>query len=100
MTYEETDWTGQFSAKVTVANTGRTPIDGWTLTFAFPGDQAVSSAWSATFDQKGRTVTATNQGYYDASIAPGDSRSFGFLGAWQTENTAPTNFRLNGTACS
>ena len=100
VTYEATNWPGQFTAEVALTNTGTTPIDGWELTFAFPGDQAISSAWDATFTQTGHSVSATNDGYYDAAIPPGASRSLGFMGTWQSDDTVPTDFRVNGTACT
>ena len=100
VTYETTNWPGQFTAEVALTNTGTTPIDGWELTFTFSGDQAISSAWNATFRQTGRSVSATNEGYYDAAIPPGSSRSLGFQGTWQTDDSAPGDFRVNGTACT
>ena len=100
VTYTATTWPGQFTAEVTLTNRGTTTIDGWKLTFELPGDQAISSAWNATFTQTGHSVLATNSDYFSASIPPGASRSLGFLGTWQSDDTAATNFGLNGTACT
>ena len=71
----------------------------WTLTFRFPGDEAVSSAWNATFTQTGTEVSAGST-TYDATIAPGASQSLGFLGAWTSNDSAPSGFRVNRTVCA
>ena len=51
------------------------------LTFTFPGDQPITSAWSGTVARSGQTVTATNASY-NAAITPGASTSLGFQGTW------------------
>jgi hypothetical protein len=98
VTYSPSNWPGAFTVKVTIDNRGATSINGWRLTFAFPGDQAISSAWNAGFTQTGARVSATNASY-DATIAPGARQSLGFLGAWTSNDTAPTRFSVNGAAC-
>lgn len=51
-------------------------------------------------DQGGSTVTATN-GSYNATIAPGGTASFGFLGSMAAgTNGTPTGFTLNGATCT
>lgn len=95
----QSEWSGGFVAQITVANTGTTPVSGWTLAFAFPGDQAVGSAWNATVSQSGKAVTATNLPY-NRVIAPGASTSFGFQGTWHSSDASPTAFTLNGAACT
>ena len=95
--YSSTDWPGQFTAKVTITNRGTTRINHWRLTFTFPGDEAISSAWNATFTQTGAHVSAMNTNY-DNTIAPGASQPLGFLGAWTSNDTAPTGFSVNDTA--
>jgi type II secretory pathway pseudopilin PulG len=99
VTYAPSNWPGAFTVKVTIDNRGTTSIKGWKLTFAFPGDEAISSAWNATFTQTGARVSATNT-TYDATIPPGARQALGFLGAWTSNDTAPTSFSVNGTACS
>jgi type II secretory pathway pseudopilin PulG len=99
VSYTPTNWPGAFTVTVTIGNRGTTRINGWTLTFAFPGDQTISSAWNAGFTQTDARVSATNT-TYDAVIAPGARQSLGFLGAWTSNDTAPTSFRVNGKVCS
>ena len=97
--YSSTNWPGQFMAKVTITNRGTTRINRWRLTFTFPGDQAISSAWNATFTQTGAHVSAMSTDY-DNTIAPGASQSLGFLGTWNSNDAAPTGFSVNGAACN
>jgi hypothetical protein len=99
VTYTPQQWQGGFTANVTVANTGGSAINGWTLTFNFPGDQRVSNAWNATVTQSGSSVTAKNVSF-NGALPPGGNASFGFQGTWSSSNPAPTAFSLNGTACA
>jgi len=100
VTYTKTsEWAGGFVANVTIADTGSVPVNGWQLTFTFPGDQHITNAWSATVSQNGSNVTAVNASY-DGAISPGGNVSFGFQGTWTTNDTSPASFSLNGTACT
>jgi acetylxylan esterase len=92
-------WTGGFVAGVTIANTGTTAINGWTLRFTFPGDQKITNAWNATATQSGEAVTAVNASY-DAAISPGGSISIGIQGTWTSNDNAPSSFTVNNVACS
>jgi endoglucanase len=93
-------WPGGFTASITINNTGTSPINGWTVTFRYNGDQKVTNAWGATASQSGATVTLTNVSY-DGSIAPGGTLTgVGMQGTWGSSNAAPSNFTLNGAACS
>jgi poly(hydroxyalkanoate) depolymerase family esterase len=96
---KSSEWAGGFTANVAVSDTGTAPVNGWTLSFSFPGDQKVTNAWNATVTQSGTAVTATNLSY-NSSISPGGSTSFGFQGTWTSNDTAPSSFTLNGTACT
>ena len=97
--YTATNWPGAFTAEVTISNRGSASIDGWALTFRFPGDEAVSSAWNATFTQTGAEVSARNLND-DGIIRPGASQSLGLLGAWTSDDTTPAAFRVNRAVCT
>jgi endo-1,4-beta-xylanase len=100
VTYTRTsEWAGGFVANVVINNTGTSTINGWTVTFTFPGDQKATNAWNATVTQNGASVTAVNLSY-DATISPGSSTSFGMQGTWTSNDTSPTSFKVNGSACS
>jgi hypothetical protein len=99
VSYTATNWPGAFTAKVTISNRGSTSMHGWTLAFRFPGDEAISSAWNATFTQTGAEVSARNTNY-DATIPLAASQSLGFLGVWTSNDSAPAAFRVNRTVCT
>lgn len=91
-------WGSGFTAQVTVANTGTSPVSGWTLGFAFAADQRVTNGWSAAWAQDGADVTARNLSW-NAAIPPGGRVQIGFNGASTGTNPAPSAFTLNGTPC-
>jgi lysophospholipase L1-like esterase len=99
VSYVKSEWAGGFTANLTVTNTGTSSVNGWTLTWRFPGDQKVTNAWNATLTQSGRSVSATNVSY-NAAIAPGGNVQFGFQGTWASNDASPTAFTLNGAACA
>ncbi|GLX05411.1 cellulose-binding domain-containing protein [Microbispora sp. NBRC 16548] len=99
VTYTTNDWPGGFTAAITIQNLGNA-INGWTLGFTFPDSgQKVDTGWSATFNQSGQNVTATNVDY-NAAIATGASLSIGFNGSWSGSNPTPASFTLNGVTCT
>ncbi|WP_344923466.1 cellulose binding domain-containing protein [Streptosporangium oxazolinicum] len=91
-------WNGAFNGSVTVRNTGTTPIDGWTLTWAWSGNQNITTAWNATVTQVGTQVTARDAGS-NSHIAPGSSRNFGFAATATGTNAIPAQFKLNNIVC-
>ncbi len=97
--YVPSSWTGGFSSNITIKNTGSTTINGWTLTFTFPGDQKITSAWNGTYTQTGTSVSIVSTSS-NATIAAGSSAAPGIQGTWTTSNTSPTAFALNGKACT
>jgi hypothetical protein len=93
------EWVGGFTAQVTIQNTGTTAINGWSVTFTFPGDQKITSNFNGGFSQAGASATLTNASY-NAAIAAGASVTDGFQGTWTSNDTSPASFSINGTACS
>jgi hypothetical protein len=77
-------WPGDFQTAVTVVNTGTTAVNGWSLRWAFPGDQRVSQLWNGSQAQSGQQVTVGSAAY-NAALPPSGTATFGF--------------RLNGTPC-
>jgi hypothetical protein len=92
-------WGGGFTASITITNTATTAINGWALAFTFPGDQHITTAWNGTATQSGENATITNASY-NAAIPAGASTSLGFQGTWNTSDSPPTAFTLNGTTCT
>ncbi|MFJ9119250.1 glycoside hydrolase family 9 protein [Streptomyces sp. NPDC102394] len=91
-------WSDGFTATVTVKNTGTSAVDGWRLTWNYPGGQRVTSAWNATVTQSGADVVARNADW-NRAIAPGATVSFGVQGSLSGSNPSPTAFALDGNAC-
>jgi hypothetical protein len=96
---KNSEWAGGFTAQVVIKNTGTTTINGWSLTFTFPGDQKVTSNFNGGFSQTGENVTLTNASY-NGTIAAGASITDGFQGSWTSNDTNPTSFAINGTTCT
>jgi hypothetical protein len=92
-------WPGGFTAQVVIANTGTTTINGWSLTFTFPGDEKITSNFNGGFSQTGENATLTNASY-NGTIAPGTSITDGFQGTWTSKDANPASFSINGTACN
>ncbi|WP_422774706.1 glycoside hydrolase family 9 protein [Plantactinospora sp. WMMC1484] len=91
---------GGFTAQATITNTGTAPINGWTLSFAFHGDQKVREAWMAKVTQAGARVTARNESY-NSRIMPGASQMFGFNATTAGgPNPSPALFTVNGVSCT
>lgn len=95
---KQSEWPGGVVVQLTITNTGTTAINGWTLTFTFPGDQHITNSWSSTFQQTGTSASLEDAGY-NAMIPPGGNVSFGFQGTWNTNDAAPASFTLNAAVC-
>ncbi|MBE2220396.1 MAG: cellulase family glycosylhydrolase [Anaerolineae bacterium] len=95
-------WGTGFQANVTIKNHATTAVSGYTLTWNFTAGQQFSSGWNATFSQNGTAVSASNPANnWNGTIAPnGGVVSFGFQGTYNVNNPKPTNFALNGKACT
>ncbi|MDQ0682234.1 poly(3-hydroxybutyrate) depolymerase [Streptomyces achromogenes] len=92
-------WNTGLTSTLTIANTGTTAIDGWSLLFTLPAGQTVTSGWNADYASAAGQVTARNVAH-NARIAPGASVDIGFQ-ATHTGNTAPpSSYTLNGAACT
>ncbi|SCG51761.1 Carbohydrate binding domain-containing protein [Micromonospora siamensis] len=93
-------WPEGFTTQVTVRNTGATAVDGWSVRWAFTGDQHVTNFWSARLAQSGATVTARNESW-NAKILPGAEVTFGLNGGSAGgPNPNPGLVTLNGKACT
>jgi hypothetical protein len=92
-------WSSGFGASVNLTNLGD-PLTTWTLTWSFTAGQQVTQAWNATVSQNGSQVSARNAAW-NGTLATNATASFGFNGSWNnSSNPAPTNFALNGVACT
>jgi cellulase/cellobiase CelA1 len=95
-------WGNGYVASITVTNSGPNPIDGWTLTFAFPSTgESFGSGWNANWTSTGRNALATSQDW-EAHLAAngGNSATIGFVGSNTGAYPSPAAISLNGTVCT
>src|SRR5512139_1632329 len=59
----QNDWGSGFTANVVMTNTGAAAINGWTLTWTFPGNQQISNLWNASYTQSSASVSVTDAGW-------------------------------------
>ncbi|MCP2323986.1 hypothetical protein HDA40_002493 [Hamadaea flava] len=97
VTYRVNEWPGGFVGYIDIT-AGSTALHGWTVTWAYGGDQKITSSWGATVTQSGTAVSATNLAY-NGDLNPGATVEFGVQGTWATADPTPTPLLLNGTLC-
>ncbi len=95
-------WQGGFGATIGIKNGGSSTLSDWTLTWSFANGQTISSSWNGAVSQSGANVTVSQQSgqSWENIPAGGTYTGFGFNGTWSGTNSIPTNFKLNGTACT
>ena len=96
--YSQQQWASSFTASIVIHNTGTQTINGWTLTFNFPGSQHLLNGWNGVFSQSGSQVTIKNNSS-NANLPPNTWVNPGFNASWQGSNPSPTAFNLNGITC-
>jgi fibronectin type 3 domain-containing protein len=92
-----------FGAAITIKNKGTTTLSNWSLTWTFANGQTISGSWNGTVSQSGANVKVSEQSgqTWENIPAGGSYNGFGFNGTWNgVTNAIPTNFALNGTACT
>jgi Glycosyl hydrolase family 12/Cellulose binding domain len=83
-------WPGGFQGQVVVRNTGTAALAGWSLAWAFPGDQQITSLWNGSYTQTAATVAVTSASY-DSSIPAGGTATVGFTASYTGSNSAPAS---------
>ena len=87
-TYTTTNsWGSGFTADVTV-KAGAAAVTSWKVTWTYPGDQRITSAWNAKATQTGAAVNAVNADY-NGTLSAGAATTFGFLGTYSADNGTP-----------
>ena len=72
------DWGSSWQGSVTLT-AGDQAVDGWEVSWDWPGSQRISSLWNAEWTQSGSTVTAADAGW-NGRVEAGQSREvFGFI---------------------
>jgi acetylxylan esterase len=99
VTYGVNAWNTGLTTSITIANTGTTAINGWSLAFTLPAGQTITSGWNATYTPAAGAITATNVDF-NATIPPAGSVNVGFQASHTGNAAAPTAFTLNRAACT
>ncbi|WP_327313135.1 GH12 family glycosyl hydrolase domain-containing protein [Streptomyces sp. NBC_01235] len=97
--YATNVWQGGFTADVTITNTGSSPVSGWKLAFTLPSGQRITNAWNANLSGSSGAVTASNVAH-NGEVPAGGQVAFGFQGTSGGTFAKPSDFSLNGTACT
>jgi hypothetical protein len=95
------DYGSSFLGNVLITNTGSQTVNGWVVTWNWPGNQMLAppfseNLWNASGSQTETSVSALSAG----SIAPGGTANPNFFALYIGSNPSPTKFYLNGTPCS
>ena len=91
-------WSGGYSASITVRNLGAAAWPVWTLRWTFPTDQTVTQLWGGTASQSGRSVTVTSPSW--GAVPAGGTATVGFLATASGGAVAPTAFTVDGSPCT
>ncbi|MEU5913653.1 serine/threonine-protein kinase [Micromonospora sp. NPDC047527] len=93
-----TDSGKDFTAELTLTNTGDRDLRDWTMKFTFPGQQTVTKAEPTTVDQQGSTVLIRPVAQR-ATLAPGAAEKLTLTGKYSGANPLPVEFRLGDATC-
>ncbi|HEY8464436.1 MAG TPA: cellulose binding domain-containing protein [Bacillota bacterium] len=99
VSYSQNDWGSGATVNISIENNGSNMINGWNLTFSFPGNQQITNMWCAKYTQSGAAVTVTNEAW-NGTIPAGGSVNFGFNISYSGSNSKPSSFTLNGAPCT
>lgn len=97
---DQNDWGSGFTGGISITNSGTTAIQGWILSWTWPGNQQITQSWSSSYTQSGKAVTLTNANWNSSISAGGSVTGIGFNANYSGTNTAPAIFTLNGTVCN
>ena len=92
-------WNVGFGTAITIKNTGSAPINGWQLTWTWPGNRQITQAWNANYSQSEANATPTNARWNGAIGAGATISGMGFNASYGGSNPSPTVFYVNGTRC-
>ncbi|HEY3839396.1 MAG TPA: cellulose binding domain-containing protein [Bryobacteraceae bacterium] len=95
-----TQWNNGFTAAITIQNTGSTAINGWNLSWTWPGNQQITQSWNGNYTQSGASANIVNASWNGSIPAGGTAGGIGFNANFSGSNPAPTAFSLNGAPCS
>ncbi|MEU0535468.1 serine/threonine-protein kinase [Amycolatopsis tolypomycina] len=71
-------WNGGFQGLVTVRNSGRAGVRGWTVSWATPAGTSIDDLWNGRLVRTGATSVIVNA-EWNAELKQGESTTFGFI---------------------
>ncbi|SDT38399.1 cellulase family glycosylhydrolase [Actinoplanes derwentensis] len=92
---EVSDWGSGWQGEYTITNGGTSALT-WRVEFDLPSGTGLASYWDALLTSSGQHHTFTGRSW-NASVAPGASVTFGFVG---TGSGGPAGCKLNGVSCT
>lgn len=90
-------WNSGLVATVTVRNTSAQPLSSWSARWAVPAGVGVSSVWNASGTTQQGVFTARSASW-NSSLAPGASRTFGFVASRTGAAPVVPEFTCTGPA--
>jgi endoglucanase len=93
----QNQWNDGFVAKIVIANTGTTPINGWTVGWTFADGSTVANLWNATLS--GANPYTASALSWNSTIAPGQSVEFGFQARKGVVSGAAPVATVTGVVC-
>jgi endoglucanase len=94
---DTSDWGTGFTGSGTITNTGKTAVNGWTVSFNLAN--AITNIWNAQIISHAGTNYVIGNLPYDSAIAVGGNVAFGFQ-ATGGSPVFPTSATLNGATLS
>jgi endoglucanase len=92
------NWGTGYNADLELTNVGAGPVNGWTITWQFSGDERVRELWNGRFTQQGRKVSVTDAGW-NAGLPQNSAAYLGFIVEYSGEPGAISDITLNGFPC-
>ncbi|MET8230867.1 serine/threonine-protein kinase [Micromonospora sp. NPDC005298] len=93
-----TDSGKDFAAELTLTNKGDQELRDWTMSFTFPGQQAVTRAEPTSVQQQGNTVLV-RPAAQRTTLAPGAAEKVTLTGTYSGANPLPVEFRVGDSTC-
>jgi chitinase len=87
------NWASGFTAAVTVT-AGTAGLNGWTVEFDSPAQ--ISTIWNAEIVSRTGNHYVVRNASWNATLAPGQTVSFGFQASPGGASATATNFKVNG----
>ncbi|WP_432824249.1 glycoside hydrolase family 48 protein [Dactylosporangium sp. CA-092794] len=91
-------WPTGFTGDLVVKNLGDA-LSTWNVTWHFAGNQQLQQSWNGDYTQTGNAVTIRNAPW-NGSLPANGTVNPGFNAAYSGTNADPTDFALNGVACT